>query len=72
MSQKLIAPIPQDQKTADALETLKTGEAMNLEKVCNLMGTPPGMIKDGLTEEFRKDLENYLAETFCRILPNKE
>jgi hypothetical protein len=69
MSHKSIAPIPQDPKTADALETLKTGEAMNLEKVCNLMGTPPGMIKDGLTQQFLSDLDKYLAETFCHILP---
>lgn len=35
-------------------------------------GKPLARTNDGLTEEFRKDLENYLAETFCSILPKTE
>jgi hypothetical protein len=65
---RFIVVFPSDPETADALET----QAMNLEKVCNLMGTPPGMIKDGLTQQFLSDLDKYLAETFCSILPKTE
>jgi len=69
---RFIVVLPSDPETTQVLETIKTGEAMNLEKVCNLMGTPPGMIKDGLTQQFLSDLDKYLAETFCSILPKTE
>lgn len=69
---KSLMIIPQDSETAQVLETLKTGEAMNLQKVANLMGVPSPMIKDGLTQQFLSDLDKYLAETFCSILPKTE
>lgn len=36
------------------------------------MNAQPIETEDGLKKHFQQDLENYLAETFCSILPPKK
>lgn len=37
--------------------------------VATASGHKAQVIKDGIKTQFEQDLENYLAETFCHILP---